>query len=366
MRVEELDFALPEALIAQSPPESRDGARLLLVTPGAARFDDRMVTDLPTQLPPSLFVLNDTKVIPARLLGQKPTGGKVEILLVEPLAHVEDGAAEVAVGELHERWLAMGRASKGLKPGATLYFGVAGAAGELRVRVDAKRESGELEVTVIWPSAQGSLFDALDRVGHMPLPPYIRREDGADDRERYQTVFAETPGAIAAPTAGLHLSERLIAEMTRVGHRFAKVTLHVGPGTFAPIKVDDLDAHPMHSERYEVTEATAQAIAQAKGEGRPVVAVGTTVVRTLESAAQSDGSVRAGAASTNLLIQPPYEFKVIDALMTNFHLPKSTLLALVMALGGVSTLRAAYTHAVEREYRFFSYGDAMLIRPRPQ
>jgi S-adenosylmethionine:tRNA ribosyltransferase-isomerase len=226
--------------------------------------------------------------------------------------------------------------------------------------VVAHREGGEVEVVL--DTGGAPLMDVLERVGRVPLPPYIRREAGAEDRDRYQTVYADAPGAVAAPTAGLHLSERLLEELRAGGHRMARVTLHVGPGTFQPVQATDLEGHAMHAERYVVSEEAAQAIRDARAEGRPVVAVGTTVVRTLESSVGDDDAVRAGAGSTRLFIRPPYRFRVIDALLTNFHLPRSTLLALVMAFGGIEPVRRAYVEAVRERYRFYSYGDAMLIR----
>jgi len=336
--VDELDYELPEELIAQAPLPERDASRLLLVDEGVAHHH---VRELPALLPPALIVVNDTRVLPARLLGKKPSGGKAELLLVERLR--SEAGAEV--------WRALGKASKGLRAGhAVLLDG-------LRAEVLRRDEGGTLEVRLEAPDVGA----AIERLGAMPLPPYIAREVEPSDRERYQTVFAEEPGAVAAPTAGLHFSERLLAELDAAGHRLSRVTLHVGPGTFRPIKSSSLEEHPMHEERYEVPETTAAAIDEARREGRPVLAVGTTVTRTLEAAADGD-RVRVGPGRTRLFIRPPYAPKVVDHLLTNFHLPRSTLLALVMALAGVSETRAAYAEAVRARYRFFSYGDAMLLR----
>lgn len=346
MRLDELHFDLPESLIAQEPPAERDGARLLVLDPDGT-IAHRTILDLPAQLPPSLFVVNDTRVIPARLHGRKKSGGRVELLLVERLSSAGND----------ERWRAMGRASKGLPIGSEVEVGE----GTLVARVVGREPSGELELQL---TAAESIESVLDRLGEIPLPPYIRRSAEARDRERYQTVFAKAPGAIAAPTAGLHLSTRLLAALEANGHRIVPITLHVGPGTFQPVKVDELDEHRMHAERYAISDATADAIARAREEKRPIVAVGTTVVRTLESAVDSRGHVPPGEGSSNLFIRPPYAFRVIDALLTNFHLPKSTLIALVMAFGGIEEVRAAYRAAVEQRYRFFSYGDAMLLRGR--
>lgn len=343
MRTSELDYDLPEELIAQVPPADRDGARLLwLRTTGRSH---QQVVELPELGPPSLLVLNDTRVVPARLRGFKSTGGKAELLLLE-----RRGAPGTT-----ERWSALGRASKGLKPGTVLSIGD----GALGATVVDKGEGGHLEVELL--AVGQNVAEAIEAHGEMPLPPYIRRAPEVADRERYQTVFAAHPGAVAAPTAGLHLSERLLARLEAAGHRLARVTLHVGLGTFAPVKVDDLSEHPMHDEAYVVPQETSAAIVEAKAEGRPVLAIGTTVVRTLEAAADEQGRVTPGAGRTALFITPPYDFRVVDRLLTNFHLPKSTLLALVMAFGGSDGVRAAYRAAVEARYRFFSYGDAMLI-----
>ncbi|MFM2416496.1 MAG: tRNA preQ1(34) S-adenosylmethionine ribosyltransferase-isomerase QueA [Pseudomonadota bacterium] len=345
MRADELDYDLPSALIAQEPPAERDGARLLVVERGGAELLHRQVVDLPACLERALFVLNDTQVIPARLLGQRPSGGRFEVLLIERTS-----------GEgVSEEWLAMGRPLKSLKPGLVL------ALEHLVITVGERVGASMLRVRL---EAAGGVLAALQRVGHVPLPPYITRGDNPHDTRRYQTIFAREPGAVAAPTASLHFSPGLLDALERQGHERAFVTLHVGPGTFAPLAVDDLRDHPMHEERYHVPDATVEAIARAKSDGRPVVAVGTTVMRTLEAAAAKPGGLRAGAGRTRICIYPPYQFLVADALLTNFHLPRSTLLALVMAFAGVDTTRLAYAGAVAGAYRFFSYGDAMLVKPR--
>ena len=342
MDLDDLDYELPDELIAQRPLAERDAARLLVLDGDA--ISHAQVGTLPSLMPPSLLVVNDTRVINARLHGHKPTGGKVELLLVERLSP----------RGRREQWRALGRASKPLRPGVTL------ALGSLQATILDKRE-GVLDVE-LW--ADEPIGDVLEREGHVPLPPYIRRDDEAADRARYQTVFAAEPGAVAAPTAGLHFTPRLLDALRDAGHTMARVTLHVGPGTFRPVTAERLEDHPMHTERYAIPPETAEAIAEAKREGRPVLAVGTTVVRTLEAAARDDGAVPAGTGETDLFIRPPYDYRVVDALMTNFHLPRSTLLALVMAFAGVDATRAAYAEAVRAGYRFFSYGDAMLIRRR--
>lgn len=337
MRTDDLDYELPEDLIAAEPPPERDGARMLVLRRDASALEHRAVLDLPTLLPPrALLVVNDTRVIPARLRATKPTGGKVEVLLVRAL----DADAR--------RWTALARASKPLRAGT-----VVEVAEGLSVRVGERDADGALEVELLGDDP----WSLIDAHGEVPLPPYMRRRPTDDDRARYQTVFADRPGAVAAPTAGLHLSERLLASLDAAGFERARVTLHVGPGTFAPVTVDDLDAHPMHAEWYEVPPAAREAVAAAKREGRAVVAVGTTSVRALESWAATGEAM----GDTRLLIQPGYRFEVVDALLTNLHLPRSTLLALVMALAGVELTRRAYAEAVAERYRFFSYGDATLV-----
>lgn len=341
MRVTELDFDLPPELVASEPAEPRDAARLLVLD--GERLLDRVVRELPDLVRPALFVANDTRVLAARVFGRKPSGGRVELLFVERLA--DEGTAET--------WLALAKASKPVTAGSRLIL-------EEGVEADVvgKRDDGSVELRLAV-----RVEPWLESVGTMPLPPYIDREPDARDRERYQTVFASEPGAVAAPTAGLHFTPELLQRLRERGHRIVHVTLHVGPGTFRPVKTDDLDDHAMHEEAFVIPEATAEAVASARAEGRPVVAIGTTVVRALESAAREDGSLAVGPGRTRLLIQPGYRFRVVEGLVTNFHLPRSTLLALVMALAGKERMRAAYAHAVRERYRFFSYGDAMFIPP---
>ncbi len=361
-------YDLPPELIASEPARPRDGARLIVLEADGS-LDHRQVRELDELLPAgSLVVVNDTRVVPARLLGHKrATGGRVEILLLRKVFGA-DGA---------ERWRALGRASKGLKPGAEIVFADAAGTPAIVATIAAplaedgrggapasSPEDGLLEVDL--RAIEGSVEAAIDRVGHVPLPPYMRRPDEPSDRVRYQTVFARSPGAVAAPTAGLHLSEALIARLEARGVTVASITLHVGLGTFQPVTAEDLDDHPMHAEWYDVSEAAAAAVERARARGAPVVAVGTTVVRALESAADPErpGLVVASAGETRLLIQPGYAFRIVDQLVTNFHLPESTLLALVSAFAGRERVIAAYRAAVEGRYRFFSYGDAMLLRAR--
>lgn len=376
MRRALFDFELPPERIATHPVAARDGARLLVLDPERGALEHGEVRELDARVAPgTLLVVNDTRVVPARLLGTKEsTGGRVEILLVRRLGDasvVERGRSFPA-----ERWRAMGRSSKPLRPGALLAFAARAAesnAGRVVLRAQIEERStkdGLLDVLLFTPDAS-PIDAALEAAGHMPLPPYLHRADEDADRERYQTVFARVKGAVAAPTAGLHLSNELLDRLEKKGVLRASVTLHVGLGTFQPVTVEDLDDHPMHTEVYEVPEETAQAIDAARARGAPVLAVGTTVVRALESAALRDrpGSVRPGAGETRILIQPGYSFQVVDQLLTNFHLPQSTLLALVSAFAGRERVLDAYRSAVENGYRFFSYGDAMLIQsrdPRPQ
>lgn len=351
MRVDALDYALPPELIAQRPLAERDGARLL-VLPSSGTVVDRRVVDLPELLTPgSLLVVNDTRVLPARVLGKKASGGKAEILLVRRLDDVEVGAPRG-----FERWTALGKASKGLPPGTVV------TARGMEIVVEGRGDDGLLRVTATTSDGR-TVREALAESGTLPIPPYMKRDPDASDDERYQTVFAAQEGALAAPTAGLHLSEALLQRLRERAIRVASVTLHVGLGTFRPVTAADLDEHDMHAEELSVTAETCDAIEDARARGAPVVAVGTTVVRALEAAAdqEKEGRARPLQGETRLLIQPGYRFRIVDRLVTNFHLPRSTLLALVGAFAGLERTLDAYRHAVAQRYRFFSYGDAMLI-----
>jgi S-adenosylmethionine:tRNA ribosyltransferase-isomerase len=343
MRVDELAYDLPRELIATEPPAQRDGARLLLLSRKAQSIEHSQVRSLPSLLPrDTVMVVNDTKVIKARLHGKKPTGGAVEIFLLRPLN------AEA------RRWTAFGRASKALQPGTRIAL----LHGHVLTVTDKDPADGVLTVEF---APDVSPWAVIDACGEIPLPPYMDRAPTEQDQDRYQCVFAKHPGAVAAPTAGLHLSEQILDEMQRIdGFTQLSVTLHVGAGTFQPVSVDNLDDHPMHSEHYEISAATAAVLQDAKARGRPVFAVGTTVVRALESWALGVGAL---SGETRLLLQPGSPFCVVDWLLTNFHLPRSTLLALVMAFADKSLIKRAYETAVAERYRFFSYGDAMLIRP---
>jgi len=338
MLVSDFDFTLPEQLIAKQPLDQRDASRLLCLSESNESIVDALICDLPELVQPGdVWVLNDTKVIPARLVGQKTSGGKAEILLLEP-------ASEANV------WHAWGKANKPLKPGTHIIFSNSFSAEVL------SRDGKHIEVRLMAKDVPA----AIESVGHMPLPPYINRPDTEADKARYQTVFARHAGAVAAPTAGLHLTAKLMAAMHNAGASFAHVTLHVGPGTFQPVQVENMSEHIMHEEAYIVPEETAALVNQARLEGRRVVAVGTTSLRTLEAAGQS-GTLQAGADRTSIFICPGYHFRMVDALLTNFHLPKSTLIMLVSALAGRERVLSAYEYAKKRDYRFYSYGDAMFV-----
>ena len=350
MRTDEFDFVLPEHLIAQHPPERRGAGRLLHVCREARK--DRWFADLPELVREhDVLIFNDTRVMKARLFGTKASGGKVEVLI------------ERLLGE-HEV-LAQIRASHSPQPGSQLLLSgclsvtVLGREGEFfRLRFDSE-EVGLAGMGGFSPNSQ-SVATLLERYGQLPLPPYITHAAGAEDEERYQTVFARQPGAVAAPTAGLHFDEVMLAALRARGAQIAYVTLHVGAGTFQPVRAENIHEHVMHSERYTIPQATVDAIREAKARGGRVIAVGTTSLRALESVARQ-GELKTGEGETNIFITPGYRFKVVDVLLTNFHLPKSTLLMLVCAFGGMEQLLAAYHHAVVQEYHFFSYGDAMLI-----
>jgi len=336
MRLEEFDYELPPALIAQYPPTERAAGRMLHLDGNTGACSDHQFADLPQFVREGdLFVFNDTRVIKARLLGIKQTGGRVEVLVERVVtAH---------------RALAMLRASHTPSPGQKILFGNADSA----VVVERRENFFLLEFG-------DEVLSVLDRLGEVPLPPYIERPAGIDDLARYQTVYARNPGAVAAPTAGLHFDQAMLDRIAARGAGLAYVTLHVGAGTFQPVRVDEVERHVMHSERYSIPEATVRAIGDARSRGGRITAVGTTSLRALEAAAQP-GELKSGEGETRLFITPGYAFRLVDRLLTNFHLPRSTLLMLVSAFAGIEHVRDAYRHAVNEGYRFFSYGDAMLI-----
>ncbi len=336
MRVSDLSYELPADRIAQHPPAERDGGRLLVLPRRGGPTTHARIRDLPSLLPArSLLVVNDVRVDPVRVFGNRPTGGRVEMLVLERRGDAEFDA--------------LASANKPLRVGDPVNL-----PGGDTVHVAAIGDAGKTTFA-------GRIEPAIAAAGQVPLPPYIRREPDEADHERYQTVYAREGGAVAAPTAGLHLSERLLSDLAAAGHGLARVWLAVGSGTFRPIRAESLDDHRMDEERYSVPAETREAVAAARREGRPIVAIGTTVVRTLESAADGEGIPRAGDGRTSLFVRPPFDFRAVDALLTNFHLPRSTLLALVCAFAGTERTLAAYREAVEHGYRFYSYGDAMLI-----
>ena len=334
MLLSEFDFELPKSLIAQNPPTNRTDSRLLVAKEPI--IDTKFANIGEFLNPGDLLVMNDTKVIPARLFGQKDSGGKVEIMLERLLNDMQV--------------LAMIRASRPPKSGSKITL----ENGDQALVLDKNKGFYTLEFQT------HSLFQLLEEVGRIPLPPYIERQDGEDDQDRYQTVYAKHEGAVAAPTAGLHFDDELLASLKQQGVDTAFVTLHVGAGTFQPVKVDDIKTHTMHSEYYEVNQETVDKIKQVKSAGGRVIAVGTTAVRSLESAARG-GEIKALKEDTDIFIYPGFEFKVVDKMITNFHLPKSSLLMLVSAFIGKDRMFEIYQHAIENEYRFFSYGDAMLL-----
>lgn len=339
MKKSDFHFDLPERQIAQFPLAQRSASRLLHLNRAGGGLADLVFSDLPALLNPGdLLVYNNTRVLPARLFATKPTGGQVEIML-ERLTGPRECMAQL-------------RASKPNRQGTRLIL-QNGAC----LTVTGRQDSFfTLEMT----AGEGNLADLFACIGHMPLPPYILRSDVADDRERYQTVYASVPGAVAAPTAGLHFDAPLLAALATRGVSFAEVTLHVGAGTFQPVRTDDIESHTMHAEYLEVSQACCNAVGQARERGSRVIAVGTTAVRSLETAA-STGELTPFAGDSRLFIYPGYDFHVIDGMITNFHLPESTLLMLVCAFAGTRETLAAYEHAVNNDYRFFSYGDAMLL-----
>jgi len=336
MLLSEFDYYLPESLIAQHPPTVRGASRLLHVE--GTHKTDLMFDDFLQQMRAGdVMVFNDTRVIKARLFGEKASGGQIEAL-IERVLDPHTALAHV-------------RASKSPKPGTKLLF-----AGQWQAEM--LERVGELFKLRFL--AEVDLFDILEASGKLPLPPYIDRSAGDEDDERYQTVYARERGAVAAPTAGLHFTKEMLQRLENKGVKLCRVTLHVGAGTFQPVRVEQISEHKMHSEIYQIPETTRAAIAVARAEGRQVLAVGTTSLRALEAASQQ-GELKAGRGETDIFITPGYRFRVVDRLLTNFHLPKSTLLMLVSAFAGYDTIRSAYAYAVEQQYRFFSYGDAMLL-----
>ena len=338
MRTTDFDFYLPDELIAQFPAKERSASRLLRLNGHSGELQDTQFAHLCEFIESGdLLIFNNTQVIKARLAGQKSTGGSIEALV------------ERVIDDHHV--LAHIRASKSPKPGSRLIFANA---------FEAEVESRQEDLFLLRIDSYRPILDLLDQYGALPLPPYITHTADETDDERYQTVYAKIPGAVAAPTAGLHFDEAMLKRLQDKGVHVAYVTLHVGAGTFQPVRVDNIEEHKMHSELYSVPEETVSLIQATKAAGKKITAVGTTALRALESAAQS-GEIKAGNGDTNIFITPGYQFKVVERLLTNFHLPKSTLMMLVSAFAGADNIKHAYQHAIEEKYRFFSYGDAMLI-----
>lgn len=346
MRLSDFDFELPPELIAQQPLAGRDTSRLLVVDSSAGSFQHQQVRDLPELLKPGdLVVANNSRVFPARLRGKTSTGASIELLLLRPVQQ--------------NRWEVLARPGKRLRRGSEAVFGD----GLLRVRVVTTLEGGKRVVEL---SSEQDVEAVVDRIGRTPLPPYIKRagdELDPKDRERYQTVYACERGSVAAPTAGLHFTRELLRSLGERGIGFAALTLHVGYGTFQPIRAERVEAHRMEAEHYAISKETVRVIEETRARQGRVVAVGTTTVRALESAAEGVGRLRAGLGTTNLFIYPGFSFRVVDGLLTNFHLPKSSLYLLVSAFAGTDLMKRAYREAVRQRYRFYSYGDCMLLVP---
>ena len=344
MFLSDFDYELPEELIAQHPLEQRDAARMLVVERENRTWHDSQFAELPSSIRPGdLLVINNTRVFPARLVGRRePTGGRVELFLVRELEPLV--------------WETLARPARRLRQGSRVSFGD----GKLRAEVIELLDDGRRAIRF---DCDASLEDAIEELGQTPLPPYIKREAESfdEDRARYQTVYARERGAIAAPTAGLHFTPRVMGELMKRGAEIVEITLHVGYGTFEPVRVEDLSEHAVAPEQYEISEAAAGAINEAHAQGRRVISIGTTTTRALESAVDEEGRVRSGASQARLTITPGYRFRVVDALLTNFHLPRSSLLVLVATFAGRDLALSAYAHAVKARYRFYSYGDCMLI-----
>jgi S-adenosylmethionine:tRNA ribosyltransferase-isomerase len=343
LKISDFDYHLPPEAIAQEPTSPRDAARLMRLPDEDKPPADHVFRDLPRLLRRGdLVVVNRSRVFPARLLGRRKGGGAAEVLLLRDLGD--------------DRWDALVRPGRRLRPGAAVTL-----EGGLSAIVESGGVGPEGRRVVFLRADAGTVAAALEGAGHVPLPPYIRRPDHAQDRERYQTVYAREKGSVAAPTAGLHFTHDLLQALRAAGIATAEIVLHVGPGTFRPVTAEHVEDHRLEPEPYVVPAETAEAIAAVRAAGGRVVAVGTTVVRTLEAAARDDGTVQAGPGETALVVKPGFGFRVVDALVTNFHLPRSSLLLLVAAFGGRERVLAAYAEAVRRGYRFYSYGDAMLL-----
>jgi S-adenosylmethionine:tRNA ribosyltransferase-isomerase len=374
--VSDFDFHLPGELIAQQPLAARDDSRMLLLGRSTGHYSDRQFRDLPELLKPGdLVVFNNTRVFPARLYGRRAGARAQPVSARNPAARdFLQGRIEVLltrqISAEPNDWEGLVRPGRKIGVGEHLFFG---EENELRAEVLGRGEFGERRIRFLLPadrsadrckdsSAPADFFATLERIGHIPLPPYIDRADSAGDRDRYQTIYAQPRGSVAAPTAGLHFTGAILDRMRERGVETAEITLHVGLGTFQPVRVDRVEEHKIHSERYSISSAAASAIHDARGDGRRIVAVGTTTVRTLEHVIRlGDGKIIAGQGAADLFIYPGFEFKVVGAMLTNFHLPQSSLLMLVSAFAGRENVLRAYEHAVRERYRFYSYGDCMFI-----
>lgn len=350
MNVSDFNFELPDDLIAQEPPPERGGSRLMVLDRASGEVQHRRFADLPALLRAGdLLVVNDTRVFPARLIGHRlPGGGAAECFLIRPT-------------DAPDTWIALVHPGQRLREGSRMEFGPGGAGATLHGEIVGRHFHGRRTVR-LWTDDGSPVREVIDAIGHVPLPPYIKRADAMSDRDRYQTIYARERGSIAAPTAGLHFTPAILEALTAKGVERASVTLHVGYGTFQPIRVDRVEEHQMEAEHYEVSDAAAAALSKARKEGRRVIAVGTTTTRTLESLTISaSGEVQPGSGETALFIRPGHAFTIVSGLITNFHLPQSSLLMLVSAFAGREATLAAYREAVAHRYRFYSYGDAMLI-----
>lgn len=348
MKTEDLNYDLPPELIAQAPSAQRRQSRLLVLNRASGTIYDRVFADLPEYLHPGdCLVLNNTRVLPARFFAKKPTGAKIEALFLYETAD--------------RTWQVLLKNARKLRSGSTLELIDRSGNPFTAALAERSQTPGQWLLT---PQSSLDAFTILDRIGLAPLPPYIKRQQqdthAAEDLDRYQTVFAQQPGAVAAPTAGLHFDQPLLDKIAALGVKFAYITLHVGIGTFRPVQTDTLEEHPMHEERFEISAEAADTINTAARSGGRIIAIGTTSVRTLESVARNR-QITQGSGKTAIFIHPGHQFQIVDAIVTNFHLPKSTLLALVAAFAGLKAVKNAYLHAIDHQYRFFSYGDAMLI-----
>jgi S-adenosylmethionine:tRNA ribosyltransferase-isomerase len=344
MKLSDFDYNLPQELIAQQPLSQRDASRMLVVDRSAGQFSDRLFTDLPSMLHPSdVLVLNNTRVFPARVEGVTDTGAKVEIFLIREC----DGQAGV--------WESLAKPLRRLKPGRMVNVGDVASFEVIEITAEGR--------ALVRPRFDGELFEVLEKIGRTPLPPYIHRgsNDSSDDRERYQTVYARAKGSIAAPTAGLHFTPSILHSIKEAGVTVTEITLNVGYGTFEPVRVDDVDGHKVMPEQYSISDDAANVLNQARSEGRRIIAVGTTTTRALEDSLNNGGKFKSGSRMAELTIKPGYKFQAIDAMLTNFHLPKSSLLILVSTFAGRELIMKAYEHAVASGYRFYSYGDCMFI-----